>query len=326
MKLVIDMMGSDLGAKMAKEGVELFLKNHQDVEIYAVGKKEELTDLKGVNLVEAKDILPMDAGPLDVMRKKDSSMTKALFLTKELGADAVISAGGTGAFLSAATLILKKAPHVLRPALAASFPNFRKGGHVICLDIGASNENSPEEIAQFALMGAIYQRAVYSLSHVKVALLANGTEEGKGSPEGKKAFQLLKENPSSLYEFIGNVEGKDVLEGEADVIVTDGFSGNILLKSTEGAAKAMGHLLKKAFLSSFFSKIGYLFAKKGISSLKSQMDPGAIGGALLLGVNALAVKAHGASDARAFSNAITLAYLLAKEETTKKIIDGLNHE
>ena len=324
-KLVIDMMGSDLGVNMAKEGVRLFLAEHPEAKLLLVGKKEELSDMKDVEILDAQDVLPMDAGPLDVMRKKESSMTKAVFAVKERGYQGVVSAGGTGAFLSSASLILKKAPGVLRPALAACFPNFKKNSHVVVLDIGANNENSPEEMAQFALMGAIYQKVAYKVNLPKVGLLSNGAEDGKGSPEGKATFALLKKEVSPYYSFIGNVEGKDILEGEADVVVTDGFSGNILLKSTEGAAKAMGHLLKKAFLSSFSSKLGYLFAKKGISSLKSQMDPGAIGGALLLGVNSIAVKAHGASDAYAFKNAIALASSLADGKALEEIIKGLQH-
>ena len=311
--IAVDMMGSDKGPGMALEAVSAFHKENPEVSLFLVGRKEELGDVSSLGeLVEAPDVLPMTAGALDVIRAKGSSIYKASSLVREGKCSAVVSAGGTGAFLSSAALILGKAEGVHRPALAASLPNFRTGGHTILLDCGASNENSGEELLQFALMGALYQRIVYGVRKPKVALLSNGAEEGKGSPEGKEAYRLLKENPKEEYQFIGNVEGKDVLEGPMEVLVSDGFSGNVLMKGVEGAAKAMGHLLKKAFMTNISTKVGYLLAKKGMAGLKESLDPSSIGGAMLLGVKGVAVKAHGASDPKGFLSALSLASRMAE--------------
>jgi glycerol-3-phosphate acyltransferase PlsX len=233
----------------------------------------------------------------------------------------VVSAGSTGAFLSASTLMLKKIPGVIRPALVVSFPNLGKGGFCSILDVGASNANTPEEMAQFAVMGSLYESIVNGVSNPSVKLLSNGSEEGKGSPEGKAAYELLK--GSKKVNFQGNIEGNKILTGEADVIVTDGYSGNVLLKSTEGAAKAMGGLLKQAFKRNFASKIGYLLTKKGLGPMKNSLDPKKTGGSLLLGVNGVVVKAHGNSDSEAFMHAIEVAYRLATAQIVSKIAEGL---
>lgn len=320
-KLVIDMMGSDLGSAMSVEAVKLFHSAHPDCELVLVGKKEELTALSGFQIIDAPDVVKMETGALEVLRMTSSSMVKAVTAVKELHADGVVSAGSTGAFLSSATLLLKKIPGVLRPALITSTPNFKKGGYTTILDVGASNANTPEEMAQFALMGSLYETIVFGVAHPAVALLSNGSEEGKGSPEGKAAYDLLKAN--SKINFIGNVEGNGILSGDADVVVTDGYSGNVFLKTTEGTAKAMGSLLKKAFKRNFFSKLGYLLTKKGLKPMKEALDPKKTGGALLIGVNGVVVKAHGNSDAEAFKNAMEVAYRLSSAQIVAKIEEGL---
>jgi glycerol-3-phosphate acyltransferase PlsX len=236
-------------------------------------------------------------------------------------ADGVDSAGGTGAFLSAATLMLKKIPGVSRPALVANFPNLGRGGFVTILDVGASNANTPAELAQFGLMGSLYSQAVNGIAKPLVKLLANGAEEEKGSPEGKEAFKLLAADKN--ISFGGNVEASMALLGDADVIVTDGFSGNVFLKATEGAAKGMGSLLKKAFTRNAIASIGYLMAKKGIDEMSAKLDSKKVGGAFLLGVNGVVVKAHGNSDGEAFGNAIDVAFRLAEAGTVGKIQKGL---
>ncbi len=321
-KLVIDMMGSDLGSKATKEGVVLFHKRHPDCELALVGKKEELSSLAPqFKIIEASDVVTMDMGALEVLRKKESSMVKAISAVGPEKADGVVSAGGTGAFLSASTLLLKKIPGVLRPALVTGFPNLTKGGFVTLLDVGASSSNTPEELAQFALMGSLYSHIVFGIDRPVVKLLANGTEEGKGSPVGKEAFKLLAAN--SKIAFGGNIEASQVLTGAADVVVSDGFTGNVLLKSTEGTAKGVGSLLKKAFKRSVFAMSGYFLAKKGLQEMSDQLDPKKIGGALLIGINGVVVKAHGNSDGEAFSHAIDLAYKLASSHVVKTIGEGL---
>lgn len=319
-KIAIDMMGGDNGSAATKEAVRRFLKDHNDVELIVTGKKEELSDLTGVTLIEANEVITMEAGVMEVLRKKDSSMVKAIRAVLDNECQAVVSCGSTGAFLSAATLILKKIPGVKRPALCAQFPNVKTGGFVSVLDIGASNENTPEEIAQFGYMGTLYNRAANGVKEPRVGLLSNGTEEGKGSPEGKEAYKLLKED--SRINFIGNVEGNMVITTDVDVIVSDGFTGNVCMKSTEGAAKGMSQVLKAGFKKNIFTKIGYLFSRSGIKELKTRMNPKTVGGAMLIGVNAVAVKAHGNSDAEAFYHGIELAYKLAKANICEEIKKG----
>ena len=322
-RIIVDMMGGDHGSAATKEAVSKFLKDHDDVEIIAVGAEEEIKDL-ACEKIYSTDVISMESGVMEVLRKKDSSMVKAIRAVGEKEADAVVSCGSTGAFLSASTLILKKIPGVKRPALCTQFPRLSDGGYITVLDIGASNENTAEEIAQFAYMGSLYNKAVNGVESPKVALLANGTEEGKGSPEGKEAFALMRNDPK--INFIGNLEGNGVLYGEADVLVSDGFTGNVFLKASEGAVKGIGKVLKKGFTKNIFTKIGYLFAKGGVKEMKERMDPKKVGGAMLIGVNAIAVKAHGNSDAFAFYNGINVAYKLAKAKLIDSIREGFAGE
>ncbi|MCQ2797674.1 MAG: phosphate acyltransferase PlsX [Bacilli bacterium] len=322
-KIIVDMMGSDNGSAATKEGVRRFKKNHPDCELVLVGKLDELADMEGYEKIEANDTVGMCAGAMEVLRKKDASMVKAVKAAAdpEMHADGVISAGGTGAFLSAATLILKKVPGVKRPCLVTAFPKLiDEGGYVTILDCGSSNENTPEELQQFAFMGSVYAQAVYGIEKPVVKLVANGTEDGKGSPVGKEAFALLKDDPK--VNFQGNVEGNQLLTGAVDVAVCDGFTGNVLLKTTEGVAKMMGKEIKKAFTRNIFSKIGYLLSKKGFAEFTTKMNPKKTGGALLLGVNGVAVKAHGNSDGESFESALNVAYKLACNKVVEKLQEG----
>lgn len=324
-KLVIDMMGSDLGSPMSVEAVRHYRADHPECELILVGKKDELSAIKDCKIIDAPSVIKMETGALEVLREKDSSMVKALEAVISENADGVVSAGSTGAFLSAATLILKKIPGVLRSALVTNFPNLEEGGYTTILDVGASNANTPEELAQFAYMGTLYAKAVNKKENPRVRLLSNGSEEGKGSPVGKEAYALLKEDKK--INFLGNIEGNHLLNGEADVVVSDGYSGNIMLKSTEGAAKGMGTLLKKAFKRNLLSKIAYLFVKKGLKEMKEALNPKKAGGALLIGINGVVVKAHGNSDSEAFYHAIGLADNLAQHQVVNSIKEGFaSHE
>ncbi len=324
MKIVVDMMGGDKGSAATKDAVKRFKEQHKDVELILVGKEEELVEMKDFKIIPAKEVIAMEAGAMEVLRKKEASMVKAMYAVKEEGADAVVSCGSTGAFLSSATLILKKIPGVVRPALAVAMPHI--GGEAstsIFLDAGSSNINTPEEMAQFGYMGSLYAKCGCNIADPKVAILSNGAEEGKGSPEGKEAYKLLKED--KRISFIGNIESMYVLTGEANVIVTDGFSGNICIKAIEGTAKTMGKMLKKGFMRNIWSKLGYLLAKKGVDDMKKTMDTKRVGGAMLLGVNAVAVKGHGNSDAEAFYYTLELAYRLASNAIVSKIKEGFSN-
>lgn len=324
-KIVVDMMGSDLGSKITVEAVKLFHAKHPDYELICVGKQEELTSLDFAKVIDARDVVPMNAGAMEVIRKKESSMVIALNTAVKEKADGVISAGATGGFLSAATLILKKIDGVKRPALVTSFPNLNKEGqYVTILDVGASNENTAEELIQFAHMGSIYSKAVYKIDNPTVKLLANGTEEGKGSPLGKETYKLLKEDKK--INFQGNIEGSQILMGAADVVVTDGYTGNVMLKSVEGTAKSIGKLLKKGFTKNLKTKLGYLLAKSVVTDFKRLMDPKNVGGAMLLGINGIAVKAHGNSDAESFYSAMEVEYKMIEANIVPDIVKAFKEE
>ena len=319
-RIAVDTLGSDNGSKDIVQGILDFLKVHNDVQIFAVGKKEELTRLEGkCEIVDAPDIVPMEAGPLEVMRMKNSSMYQTVMLAKEGKVDAVVSSGSTGGFLSSSTLLLKTIPGVNRAAFIAPFPTKNKGHYVVILDIGASNENSPEELKQFALMGSLYSKHILGVENPRVYLLSNGTEPLKGSPEGKQAYKLLQSNPN----FKGNIEARNALSGEADVIVTDGFTGNVFLKSSEGMAKMMAGFIKNAFKKNLWTKLGYLHVRKGIKEMSDTMDYKSTGGAMLLGVNGVVVKVHGNADAWSMFCAINVARKLVESDIQTKIKEGI---
>lgn len=325
MKIAVDTLSGDLGSLPVVDAILDFLKTNKDVEIIAFGKKEELTRLEGIcEIMDARDIVPMDAGPLEVLHLRNSSMCQAIRKTKENGYDAVVSAGSTGGFLSASTLTLKMLPGIKRAALVGPFPTFIKGKKMVVLDIGASNENSAEELYQFAIMGSLYAQNVFGTKDPKVYLLSNGTEEHKGSPSVQQAHKLFKDK--NLPNFMGNIEARHALDGDCDVLVCDGFTGNIFLKSTEGVAKFMSSMMKKAFKKNLWSKLGYLHVKSGIKEISDTMDYKNTGGAMLLGVNGVVVKAHGSSDSVAFYNALRVAKALVANRVNEKIKEGLKDE
>ena len=321
--IIVDTLGGDNGSKPIVAAIKKFVSLNNDVHVVAVGNESELQELKDIcEIVHAPDIVPMEAGPLEVMRMKNSSLYVANKLMKDRNADAVISAGSTGGFLSCATLILKTAPGVKRAALVSPFPTKIKNKKVVILDIGASNENSPEELVQFASMGSIYAKAVLKIEEPKIYLLSNGSEEGKGSPTGKEAYKLLKDNPN----FKGNIEARDALNGEADVVVTDGFTGNIFLKSSEGMAKMMAGMIKAAFKKNLWSKLGYLHVKSGMDEMAETMDYKSTGGAMLLGINGVVVKAHGNSDDYSFYCALNVAKKMVESKVCENIVETLKDE
>ncbi|MBO4682238.1 MAG: phosphate acyltransferase PlsX [Bacilli bacterium] len=324
-RLIIDAMGGDNGSKAVVEAVLNYLEKKPETNFTVVGKKEELTALEGkCEIVDARDIVPMEAGALEAMRMKDSSMYKALALYKEGGYDGIASCGSTGAFLSLATLILKTIPGIKRAALVAPFPTKEKGKYVIVLDAGASNENSPEEMAQFAVMGRYYYQVVYDKDEPNIYLLSNGSEEHKGSPNGQAAFKLIKE--MNLPGFKGNLEARYVCSGDADVVVADGYTGNIFVKSSEGMAKIVGSMIKSTFKKNFLTKLGYLFVRKGMKEMTATMDYRSTGGALFLGINGNVMKIHGNADAYCFESGITCLDKLVSGNVVNKIKESLKNE
>ena len=324
MKIAVDAMGGDNGSKPIIEAIKEFKKDNQDVEIVVFGKEEELFELSSIaKIVNAPDVVPMEAGALEVLRMKNSSMCKAISTMKEENYDAVVSCGSTGGFLSAATLILKTIPGVKRSALVTAFPTKIKGKKVVVLDVGASNDNSAEELRQFAYMGKAYNEALFNTKEPKTYLLSNGSEEHKGSPLVKETHKLLKEE--NFPGFMGNMEARDVLNGDADILVADGFSGNVLLKGMEGVAKMMSSMIKNNFKKNLWTKLGYLHVRKGFKDMSETMDYKSTGGAMLLGINGVVVKAHGNADAYSFFNALRVAKLMVSYDVVNKIKEALNN-
>ena len=318
MRLVIEMMGGDHGLKATIPAVIKFKKAYPEVELFVVGRVEELKALEGLaTLVDARDVVKVDATPLEVLRAKESSLFKAINLVLEEKADAIISAGGTGPFLSAATLKLKLIEGVERAAILAPFPTKIKGKQVAILDIGASNENTASHLYQFALMGQAYAKAALNVQNPRTFLLSNGTEDSKGSPVVQEAFKLIKEK--EVNNFYGHMEARDVLEGDADVVVANDFTNNVLLKSIEGASKVLMGGVKKAFKRNIFSKLGYLLAKRGFNDMAQTFDYKNTGGAILIGVNNVVVKAHGNSDPRGFYSALVVAYKMAHADIVNNV-------
>ena len=325
-KLSIDAMSGDLGSSIVVEACEKFMQSHQDVELYVTGKAEELEKLQSnerIHIVDARDIVPMDAGIMSVRRKKDSSMVKAVTLANDGIVDGVVSCGSTGAFYTSAMLFLKRIEGVEKSCLMAVLPTYNQKG-VALLDVGANAENTPEQLHDFAIMGHIYAKNIRGIASPQVALLNIGTENKKGDEVHQKAYQLLESE--NKIDFIGNIEGRDILKGDCDVIVTDGFSGNIALKTCEGAASILMKMIKESMMSSLSGKIGALFAKSSLYALKDQFDYKSVGGALMMGFEKAVVKAHGASDAKAFANAMDLAYQMVKLDVVTQMKEGLSEK
>jgi len=328
MKIAVDIMGGDNAPLAVLEGCALALPQlAADTELVLYGTEEALSaaaqyglhDAR-VHLVHATEVVGCDESPtLAIRKKKDSSLVRALNDVASREADCIVSAGNTGALLTGATLIVKRLPGVKRPALAAPIPNI-KGGRAVLIDSGANTDCKPEYLQQFAIMGAAYAEKVMGVKAPRVGLLNNGAEEEKGNELTKAAHQLLKQIP---VNFTGNCEARDALFGEFDVIVADGFDGNVLLKGIEGTAGAMMSMLKTSLYSSLRTKIGALLAKPAFRTLKKTLDYTEEGGAPLLGVKGGIIKAHGSSNAKAFSGAIRQAERLVNGNVGEIIAESL---
>ena len=330
MKIILDAMGGDhaplapvMGAVQASRdfGAQIVLVGRGE-EILSVLKDNGIENLPdGISIANAEDVVDMHDDPAGVVRKKkDSSMMVGLRMLAEGEGDAFISAGSTGALLSGATLIVKRVPGIRRAAMGPSMPN-KAGGKTVLLDCGANAECTPEFLLQFGMVGSLYAQKNLGIDAPRVGLLNIGTEDSKGTPLQKEAHRLLTlAHEEGLLNFIGNVEAREVLMGGVDVVVADGFSGNVLLKSIEGTAMFMGSLMKhKIFKRNFLSKIGYLFCKKGVDQVVKMMDYREIGGTEFLGIRKPVIKAHGASDALAFRNAVRQAMHAAQSDITPEL-------
>jgi len=322
MKFVIDMLGGDLGIAATYEGLSLFMADHKDVEIIAVGTKNILDNLKNVKVVDANQVVKMDAHAMELLHDKESSMAKAINTLISEDADAIISCGGTGALLTLSTIKIKKLETVNRPALISPVPTIKGDKKTLLLDLGASNENKVEDLINFVKMAKIYYKNIYG-EEGNFALLSNGSEEDKGSPLIQETHKKIKE--LKIKGFVGNIESTEILKGKADIIVTDGYSGNIALKAIEGTGTVAKQLLKETFTSSFKNKLAYLLVKRTLKKKLSMLSSKPLGGAMFIGIKKVVVKAHGNSDAIAFKNALETAYKCVKSNIVNCIDEGMKN-
>ncbi len=333
MRIIVDAMGGDNAPKAPVLGAVEAAREHngmitlvgREEEIRRVFQEEKLEMPANMTIVHADDVVDMHDDPASIVHKrKNSSMVVGLKLLADGQGDAFVSAGSTGALLTGATLIVKRVKGVRRAAMGPSIPN-KKGGHTVICDCGANAECTPEFLLQFALMGSLYYREAMEEGEARVGLLNIGTEDSKGTPLQKEAYRLLTEAAEQgLINFVGNVEARDVPLGQVDVVVCDGFSGNVLLKSIEGTAMFMGSLLKhRVFKRNILSMIGYLFCKSGVKELMGMLDYRTIGGTQFLGIKKPVIKAHGSSDALAFRNAINQAAHAAEADFSAELEESL---
>jgi phosphate acyltransferase len=303
-RIALDMAGGDNAPDVCLRGAKLALEEDSKIEILAVGRPEVVDALSQENeritAVHATEIIEMGDHPVDAIRsKKDSSIVVGAKLVKFGEADGFFSAGSTGACLAAATLITGRIKGVKRPAIGAVLPAYKHP--VLLIDVGANADCRPEMLIQFAKMGSAYATQMMRVENPKIGLLNIGSEETKGSALAVDSFAELNRN---FENFVGNCEGSDLLTGEVDVVVTDGFSGNVALKSVEGAGKYMMKVLKDAFLSGMTTKLAALLMKPQLKEMKSKLDSEAQGGSPLLGVKGAFVIGHGSSGARGIKNGI----------------------
>ena len=334
MKIILDAMGGDhapeapvLGAIQAAKdfGAQITLVGRGE-DILEVLSKHGIQNLPaGLEIANAEDVVDMHDDPASIIHKrKNSSMVIGLKMLADGQGSAFVSAGSTGALLTGATLIVKRVKGIRRAAMGPAMPN-KAGGKTVILDCGANAECTPEFLLQFGLVGSLYAKRYLGVENPKVGLLNIGTEDSKGTPLQKEAYGLLTgAAEQGLINFVGNVEARDVPLGAVDVVVCDGFSGNVLLKSIEGTAMFMGSLMKhKIFKRNLFSAIGYLFCKPGVDEVMKMLDYREIGGTQFLGIKKPVIKAHGSSDALAFRNAVRQAMDAAASDISEELEQDL---
>ncbi|EAH5484612.1 phosphate acyltransferase PlsX [Campylobacter coli] len=316
--IAIDAMGGDFGEKPIIEGVIEALKE-KPFNAILVGNPQVLKPLIPKNLEQyiqyenANEVFSMDENATDALKRKETTIYKTIELVKNRKAKAAVSAGHSGASMSLATLRLGRLKGISRPAIATLMPN--TVSKTLFLDVGANTDCKAENLFQFAIMGDAYAKEIMKISKPRLALLSNGEEECKGNELTKEAHQLMKQIPS----FVGNAEGRDIFNGEVDVLVCDGFDGNVILKACEGVATAIIQILKNEIKQSLVSKIGALLMKPSFKRLKKHIDWQEYGGAPLLGVNGCVIISHGKSDARAIKNAIFQAINFSESNINQTI-------
>lgn len=330
-KIALDAMGGDFGPDVIVPAAVNSLEKYPDIELILVGDESRLQSEFAAQLKvhserlsthHASQVVDMDEAPAFALKKKkDSSMRVSINLVKTGAADACISAGNTGALMATAKFVLKTLPGVSRPAIITAIPSM--GGHTHVLDLGANIDCSSEQLYQFGVMGSALVAAVDGVERPRVGLLNVGAEAMKGSPLIKEASSMLE---ASNLNYIGFVEGDDIYGSTVDVVVCDGFVGNVLLKTSEGLAKMISAKMKTQFLKNIFTKIAGLIAKPPLMAFRNEIDPRLYNGASLVGLNGIVIKSHGGADVLSFGNAIKIARLEAKQKIPQQIGDQLAHQ
>ena len=324
----VDAMGGDLGPAAIVAGIAKSASRNPDIHFLVFGPEPELREhiekrrlADRCEIRDVRDVVTMDAKPSHVMRHgKGTSMWAAVDAVKNKEADAVVSCGNTGALMAVSMLRLRKLPGVDRPAIACLWPSKNPGGFNVMLDVGADIRADAKDLVQYALMGGSYARNGLGLEKPRIGLLNVGTEEHKGRPEIREAHdRIARTAPEAEFEFIGFVEGGDIPSNRVDVIVTDGFSGNVALKTGEGTASLIRDFLREAFRATPLSRLASLLALTSLKRLSRRIDPRRVNGGVFLGLNGTVVKSHGSADATGVSSAIKLALRLAKSGFNERL-------
>jgi glycerol-3-phosphate acyltransferase PlsX len=327
MRIALDAMGGDYAPAVNIEGAIESVSDFEDIDVILVGEESSIRrelDSKRyppdrISIKHASQVVRMDESPSAAIRKKkDSSIRRALELVKSGQADAFVSAGHSGVVMATALLLLGVSNYVDRPAIAAIMPTLKSP--LVLIDAGANLHCKPENLLQFALMGSTYCRIILGRSEPKVALISTGEEDTKGNELTKETFKLLKE---ADINFTGNVDGKDIFTGNADVIVCDGFTGNVVLKTSEGLADALIRMIKREVVNLTAGRIGYLLIKPALKNFKKKTDYDEYGGAPLLGINGTCIISHGRSTAKAIKNAIRVASDFAENKVYEIIATAI---
>ena len=330
MKIIIDAFGGDYAPKEIIDGTVKALEEEKDFIAVLCGKQEIINeclkeysyDKSNIEIIDAPEVIGNNESPTEAIRNKEKSSITVALNTLNSDKDAVgfVSAGSTGAVLTGSVLLLKRIRGINRPALCPVLPTVRDK-NVLLMDCGANSDPKPMNIRDFAIMATAYSKSVFGIKEPVIGLLSNGTEDKKGNAFNKEVFPLLKSTPN--INFKGNIEGRDILSGDVDIVVCDGFSGNIALKSCEGTALAMFSLIKDGIVKGGLrAKLGYLLLKPVLKEIKKKMDYNNNGGAVLLGLEKIVVKSHGSSKSKAIKNSI----LQVKKLYDEKVVDNIKNE
>ncbi len=327
MKLIIDAMGGDNAPWAPVEAAAKAVSTIDELDIILVGKPDLISEELAkhsypdgrIKIVEANDVISNHEEPAMAVRsRKDASIVVAARLLRDGGGDALLAMGNTGALLAAGLLIVGRIRGVLRPAIGTLLPTLN--GPKMLIDAGANTNCKPENLVQFAVMGDIYMKRIMGIENPRVGILSNGEEEGKGDELTKETYQMLKD---MKLNFIGNMEGRDIMEGNAEVFTCDGFVGNLILKTIEGMGSAVGKLIKGMFTKNLLTKLGALCVADGLSAFRSMLDYREYGGAPLLGTKKPLIKGHGSSDAKAVYSAIIQSKKFVEHHVVDEIVKNI---